>query len=116
VVLFLGNYASDLILLLGSLLGIGFGFYWLAFNVLTFEITEPETRDFFNGFLGLLSSLAGMVGPFAAGLIITSMEEFTGYKTIFALSLGFFSLAVLLSFFLQRRSAQGNFTFRTVLT
>lgn len=114
-VLFLGNHASQFILLLGGLLGVGFGFYWLAFNVLTFEITEPETRDFFNGFQGLLSSLAGMIGPMAAGAIITSMEKFTGYKIIFSLSLGFFTLAVVLSFFLKRRSAKGNFSFRRIL-
>ncbi len=47
-VLFLGEKTSENLLLLGSLLGVGMGFYWLAFNVLTFEITEPETRDFFQ--------------------------------------------------------------------
>ena len=55
-VLFAGSRAAEFLLLLGGLLGVGYGFYWLAYNVLTFEITEPETRDFFNGFLGILSS------------------------------------------------------------
>jgi YQGE family putative transporter len=114
-VLFTGDHANQFLFLLGGLLGIGFGFYWLAFNVLTFEITEPETRDFFNGFLGLLSSLAGMIGPFFAGWVITSMEEFTGYKLIFSLSLALFSVAVILSFFLKRRSAQGNFSFQRIV-
>ncbi|HET7579803.1 MAG TPA: MFS transporter [Bacillales bacterium] len=114
-VLLLGDHAGRYIFLLGGLLGIGFGFYWLAFNVLTFEITEPETRDFFNGFQGLLSSLAGMIGPISAGAIIASMEKFTGYKTIFSLSLGFFCLAVVLSFFLKRRRAKGNFSFRRII-
>ncbi len=50
VVLVAGKSASQYILLMGALLGVGYGFYWLAFNLLTFEITEPETRDFFNGF------------------------------------------------------------------
>src|SRR5699024_2308106 len=52
-VLIIAEKASTYNFLLGSLLGIGYGFYWLAFNVLTFEITEPDTRDFFNGFLGV---------------------------------------------------------------
>ncbi|HLT55781.1 MAG TPA: MFS transporter, partial [Bacillota bacterium] len=51
-VLLIGENASKYNFLLGSLLGIGYGFYWLAFNILTFEITEPDTRDFFNGVLG----------------------------------------------------------------
>nr|WP_307190321.1 MFS transporter [Geomicrobium sp. JCM 19039] len=58
-VLLLGQNASQMIVVVGALLGLGFGIYWLAFNVLTFEITEPGTRDSFNGFLGLFTSLAG---------------------------------------------------------
>ncbi|MBM4762302.1 MFS transporter [Bacillus sp. B15-48] len=108
-VLFVGTRASEFLLLLGGLLGIGYGFYWLAFNVLTFEITEPDTRDFFNGFLGILSSVGGMIGPFAAGLIISKLEKFTGYSIIFGLSLLLFSVAVFLSFFLKRRPAEGKF-------
>src|SRR3954451_15754290 len=93
-VLITGTNASTYLLLLGGLLGIGYGFYWLAYNVLTFEITEPETRDFFNGFLGILSSAGGMIGPIAAGIIITKFEEFTGYTFVFGLSLALFGLAV----------------------
>lgn len=114
-VLFIGERASDFLVLLGVLLGIGFGFYWLAFNVLTFEITEPDTRDFFNGFMGLLASFAGMVGPILSGWIISSMEEFTGYTVIFSISLGLFTGAVILSLFLKRRPANGNFSFREIL-
>ncbi|MEH7236033.1 MFS transporter [Bacillus sp. JJ1562] len=114
-VLWIGENASHYLLILGALLGIGYGFYWLAFNVLTFEITEPETRDFFNGFLGLLGSFAGMIGPIAAGIIISSMESFTGYTVIFGISLGLFAGAVVLSFFLKRRSAEGDFVFRRIL-
>ncbi len=114
-VLFLGEKANSYLLLLGILIGIGFGFYWLAFNVLTFEITEPETRDFFNGFLGLLTSFAGMIGPIGGGFLITSMEKFTGYKVIFGTSLTLFVVAVILSFFLKRRSATGNFDFLRIL-
>jgi MFS transporter, YQGE family, putative transporter len=114
-VLALGEQTSTYLLLLGGLLGIGFGFYWLAFNVLTFEITEPETRDFFNGFLGLLTSFAGMIGPISAGLIISKMEKFTGYTTIFTISLVLFTGAVILTFFLKRRAAKGSFSFRTII-
>ncbi|MCA0986049.1 MFS transporter [Guptibacillus algicola] len=113
-VLFLGQNAGHLLILLGALLGIGFGFYWLAFNVLTFEITEPDTRDFFNGFLGLLTSFAGMIGPIFAGFVISSLESYTGYKIIFGVSLLLFFAAVILSFFLKRRSAKGNFSFMRV--
>lgn len=114
-VLTIGTNASQFLLLLGGLLGIGYGFYWLAFNVLTFEITEPETRDFFNGFLGILSSVGGMIGPIVAGTVISKLEKFTGYSVIFATSLGLFSVAVLLSFFLKRRPANGQYMFLRIL-
>lgn len=110
-VLIIGEKASTYNFLLGSLLGIGYGFYWLAFNVLTFEITEPETRDFFNGFLGVLQSLGGMIGPITAGFIIAKMTKNAGYTTIFTVSFILFICAVIISFFLKRRQAKGSFYF-----
>ncbi|KAB2338528.1 MFS transporter [Cytobacillus depressus] len=114
-VLVIGTNASKFLFLLGALLGLGYGFYWLAFNVLTFEITEPENRDFFNGFLGILSSVGGMIGPIAAGFIISKLEKFTGYTIIFSTSLALFSLAVFLSFFIKRRPAKGKYFFTRIL-
>jgi YQGE family putative transporter len=114
-VLLTGTKASTFLLLLGSLLGMGYGFYWLAYNVLTFEITEPETRDFFNGFLGILSSTAGMIGPIAAGFIISRFEKFAGYSIVFGVSLGLFALAVFLSFSLKPRPAHGKYCFTRIL-
>lgn len=115
MVLLTGAKASTYLLLLGSLLGIGYGFYWLAYNVLTFEITEPETRDFFNGFLGVLSSTGGMIGPIVAGIIITRFTKFNGYSIVFGLSLSLFALAVFLSFSLKPRPAHGEYCFKRIL-
>ncbi|MCP3030325.1 MFS transporter [Halobacillus sp. A1] len=114
-VLIIGEKAADYNILLGSLLGIGYGFYWLAYNVLTFEITEPDTRDFFNGFLGVLQSFGGMTGPLFAGYVISRLDQLTGYTVIFAISFSFFILAVFISFGLSRRKARGNFSFRRIL-
>lgn len=108
-VLIIGDSAAKYNFLLGCLLGIGYGFYWLAFNVLTFEITEPETRDFFNGFMGGLESFGGMVGPLLAGIIIANMKTNIGYMTVFSISFGLFILAVIFSLFVKKRSASGNY-------
>lgn len=113
-VLLVGTKATDFLILLGALLGIGYGFYWLAYNVLTFEVTEPETRDFFNGFLGIMNSLGGMIGPFVAGWIISRLEKFTGYFIVFGISLFLFAIAVILSFSLKRRPAHGRYVFMEV--
>ncbi|GAE91188.1 membrane protein [Gracilibacillus boraciitolerans JCM 21714] len=85
-----GDKASQFPYLLGSILGIGYGFYWLAFNVLTFEVTEPESRVYFNGILGTLQSFGGMVGPFFAGYIISKLDNFQGYSIIFFISFFYF--------------------------
>ncbi|ADU94870.1 major facilitator superfamily MFS_1 [Geobacillus sp. Y412MC52] len=114
-VLLVGSRAHQYLLFLGALLGVGYGFYWLAFNVLTFEITEPETRDFFNGFFGVLTSSAGMIGPIVAGYMISSLAGAKGYTLVFSLSLGLFLVAVLLSFFLKRRAAAGKYLFVRIL-
>ena len=113
-VLFLGQQAAYFNILLGCLLGVGYGFYWLAFNVLTFEITEPDTRDFFNGFMGVLESFGGMVAPVIAGAIIAKLETNIGYTTVFSISLGLFLLAVFSSMFLKRRKAKGKYQLKQV--
>lgn len=101
--------AATYAFLLGCLIGIGYGFYWLAFNVLTFEITEPETRDFFNGWLGILESLGGMAGPLIAGYIISKFVNSTGYMIVFASSFFFFILAIATSILIHPRKAEGSY-------
>lgn len=115
-VLIVGEHASTYNMFLGSLLGVGYGFYWLAFNVLTFEITEPDTRDFFNGFLGLMQSLGGMIGPIMAGFIISQWENSRGYTIIFAISFLLFIAAVISSFYIKRRAAEGRFCFKRIVS
>ncbi len=109
VVLLLGEKAVNYTYMLGAILGIGYGFYWLAYNVLTFEVTEPETRDLFNGILGSLQSFGGMVGPLLAGYIITLMDNFKGYSTIFFLS--FFSFLFSDCLFVLSKEKKSNRSF-----
>lgn len=113
-VLLLGELAAYFNMILGCLLGIGYGFYWLAFNLLTFEITEPDTRDVFNGFMGALESFGGMVAPVAAGAIIAKLETNIGYMTVFSISLSLFLFAVVSSMFLKRRKAKGKYQLKQV--
>ncbi|WLV23572.1 MFS transporter [Aciduricibacillus chroicocephali] len=114
-VLFIGEKAPGFSFILGSVLGVGYGFYWLAYNVLTFEITEPENRDFFNGSHGILESFAGMAGPLIAGEAISRLNAFSGYTAIFIASFFLFILAIATSFFLKGRKAEGQFLFGKVV-
>lgn len=113
-VLLSGTHASRYIFLLGGCLGVGYGFYWLAYNVLTFEITEPHTRDIFNGFLGILSSFSGMIGPIVAGYIISRNVGDEGYMIVFGLSFFLFIIGIGCSFFLSKREMIGEYGFRVI--
>jgi len=113
-VLLLGERAVHHVLWLGALLGVGNGFYWLGYNVLYFEITEPDNRDRYNGFDGLFTSLSEIVAPLLSGWVIVTMSDLWGYTVIFAVSLGIFVVAVFLTFSLPKRPLQGKYALREV--
>lgn len=109
IILIFKEEASSHLFLLGALLGTGYGFYWLAFNILTFEITEPETRKVFNSVQGALLSLVGMLAPLCSGFVITRMPNLHGYYIVFGISLVMFLLGVIVSFFISHREMEGRY-------
>ncbi|WP_339260025.1 MFS transporter [Paenibacillus sp. FSL R5-0713] len=109
IVLWAGSKAVDWIWPLGILLGCSLGLFWIAFNVVYFEITDRENRDLFNGWVGLLGSMTGIIGPWFSGLIITRMTDNTGYRLIFTVSLVIYVIAVVFSFFLKKRKVSGTY-------
>lgn len=109
LVLWAGPKAVDWIWPLGMLLGCALGLFWIAFNVVYFEVTDRENRDLFNGWVGLLGSMTGIVGPWFSGLIISRMVDNSGYRFIFTVSLVIYVIAVVFSFFLKRREVSGTY-------
>lgn len=109
LVLSLGERAADYYVLLGAVQGLSSGLFWLAFNVVYFEVTDPDNRDRFNGAAGLLGSGAGMIAPWISGFLIVRMEASSGYRLIFTLSLIVFCIGVVVSFFLKKREASGSY-------
>lgn len=107
IVLVLGENAKNWAVPLGLLSGVAMGLFWLAFNVVYFEVTEPDTRDRYNGTAGLLGSAAGILAPWISGLLITALHGEKGYRLIFTLSLIIFSISVVLSFWLKKRRSEG---------
>ncbi|AWP26151.1 MFS transporter [Paenibacillus sp. Cedars] len=108
-VLWAGRDAVHYIWPLGLLFGVSLGLFWLAFNVVYFEISNAENRDWFNGWIGLLGSVTGIIGPWLAGWVITWMHGDEGYQLIFTVSLVIFAAAVVLSFFLRKRPVQNDY-------
>ncbi len=109
IVLMLQKQAADYIWLLGIVQGMASGFFWLAFNVVYFEVTGPESRDKFNGWAGLLGSGVGMFAPWISGYLISRMPDTSGYRLIFTISLGIFVVGVVFSFFLKKRKDKGEY-------
>ncbi|MGO4371959.1 MFS transporter [Paenibacillus sp. MCAF20] len=112
VVLLLGSAAKSYVVPLGMLSGMSLGMFWLAFNVVYFEVTDPDTRDRFNGWAGLLGSAAGIVAPWVSGFLITRLKDEQGYRLIFTISLVIFAVSVVLSFWLKKKHGQGTYNWK----
>ncbi|WP_438495091.1 MFS transporter [Paenibacillus sp. IHBB 3054] len=109
LVLWLGGQAVHYIWPLGLILGLSIGFFWLAFNIVFFEITEAVNRDFFNGWMGLLGSFTGIVGPWISGWLISLWPGERGYRVVFIISLCTYGISAVLSFLLQKRKSEGTY-------
>lgn len=109
-VLAAGKQAVRYVIPLGIIQGTAFGFFWLAFNVVYFEVTGPEDRDRFNGWSGLLGSFSGMIAPWISGMLIARAGGGGGgYRLVFTLSLAVFVVGVIVSFFLKKRKVTGHY-------
>ncbi|HEU4963187.1 MAG TPA: MFS transporter [Bacilli bacterium] len=108
LILTLGPRVINTYWLLGCLLGFGTGFYWLSYNVLVFEVTEPDTRDQFNGTNGFLFSLATGVAPMIAGKVLSYLPG-RGYTVLFLVSFALFIAAVVCTWLLKRRTGPPHY-------
>lgn len=109
LILVLGVNSVHYALGLGMVQGLASGLFWLAFNIVYFEVTERDTRDTFNGWMGILGSGSGMIAPWLSGYWITHMKDADGYRLIFTISLVIFLIGVVLSFFLKKRKVQQQY-------
>jgi len=110
VILLLDRQATHYVMLLGALSGLASGFFWLAYNVVYFEITEPDNRDKFNGWAGLLASAAGIFAPWISGMLIVAFAGGAGYRLIFTISLIIFGVCAATSFWLKKRKSTGSYS------
>ncbi|MBT2288635.1 MFS transporter [Paenibacillus albidus] len=109
LILFLRGNTVHYIWPLGLLLGVAGGLFWLAFNIVYFEITDARNRDFWNGWIGLLGAFTGIVAPWLSGYLISTLKGERGYRIVFILSLCIFALTAVLSFFLRKRKTEGAY-------
>lgn len=121
--LYAGFYLSLLLLqeqaaahlpLLGIFMGLALSAYALAGHVLVYDNTEPESREGFLNWQGLVGSLAGLLAPLTAGWIVSAMPELAGYRLIFIASFLLFAASAWVSVGLYRREQPAPYRLRQV--
>lgn len=112
LVLLLGTRSIAYIWLLGIVQGTANGLFWLAYNVLYFEVTDADNRDRFNGLAGVIGAAAGMAAPWFSGMLLSRMAADSGYRIIFLLSLAIFAIGALAALLLRDRPPEGAYDWR----
>jgi MFS transporter, YQGE family, putative transporter len=111
-ILFVGDRGVVYIYLLGFLYGMAAGFYWLAYNTLSFDLTSVNNRDTYNGIHGSCCGIAGAVAPIVSGYIITRFRGMTGYNIVFTMTLVIFGVLVFVSMILKCKNYGHSINFK----
>jgi YQGE family putative transporter len=116
LILIAGNKGGFYIYALGILYGTAGGFFWLAYNTLTFDFTCMDNRDTFNGFNGTCSSVAAAIAPIISGFIISRFAGFQGYNIVFIITLSMFVILVLISLIIKCKSYGSKVNFKMCIS
>ncbi|GAE34787.1 MFS transporter [Halalkalibacter akibai] len=81
--------------------GISQAAYWLSYFTLAHEVSNNENRHRYLGWNQLLMGVANLIGPAAAGVVISLSTELTGYSIVFSTAFVMFIIATIGSFRIQ---------------
>ena len=101
LILLVGKCCIYYVYPLGILFGIAAGFYWLAYNTLSFDFTSVTNRDTYNGFNGSCSGIAAAIAPITSAFIISRFEGVGGYRIVFIMTLTLFVILLGISLLLR---------------
>lgn len=116
LILFVGDRGTIYIYLLGFLYGMAAGFYWLAYNTLSFDLTSVNNRDTYNGIHGSCCGIAGAIAPIVSGYIITRFSGMAGYSIVFTMTLVIFGILVFVSMVLKCKDYGHSINFKKVFS
>jgi YQGE family putative transporter len=112
LILFWGSKGTYYIYFLGVIYGMATGFYWLAFNTLSFDFTHMNNRDTFNGFNGCCAGIAAAISPMISAYIISSFSGIKGYNLVFTVTLATFVALTLVSLLLRCKNYGHSLDFK----
>lgn len=116
LILFIGTKEIVYIFFLGVVHGMATGFYWLAFNTLSFDFTDINNRDTFNGFNGSFSGVTAAVAPMTSAYIISRFSGINGYGVVFSMTFAIFLLLILISIVLKCENCSSRIDFKRVFS
>ncbi|MBV7275574.1 MFS transporter [Clostridium thailandense] len=116
LILFIGNKGIIYIYCLGIIFGMAIGFYWLAFNTLSFDFTHVNNRDTFNGFNGSCSGISAAIAPITSAYIISRFSGLKGYRVVFLLTLIIFLVLFLVSGALKCKNYSNELNFKKIFS
>lgn len=115
-ILLLGKQGGIYIYVVGVLLGMAAGFYWLAFGTLSFDFTCTDNRDTFNGFNGSCAGVAAAVAPITSAYIISRFSGTRGYSFVFMSTLSLFVVLLFISLILKCKSYGNKLHFKKIFS
>ncbi|MBI3119977.1 MAG: MFS transporter [Candidatus Hydrogenedentes bacterium] len=98
LLLYLGEASARHPVELGFFLGITWGIFWAGNNVFGFDVTAPEERDYFFGWISAATGAARLFAPLLSGAILYWISApRRGYQVIFALAVLVYLAAIAFS-------------------
>ncbi|MDP5272609.1 MFS transporter [Chengkuizengella axinellae] len=88
----------DYFYIFAILKGISTAFYWLGYFTLMFDVSNNQNRHRYLGWNLILTHIATLVGPIAAGTIISQSDALSGYSLVFMIAFSLFLMAAVGSF------------------
>jgi len=100
-VLLLGSDSSTWILPLGLLRGLGEGWYWAGYHLVSYDATNEQDRDWYFGALSATNwLLTAALPPLAGATIVAGArwgDQYRGYEMVFGVAAGLLLGAVALA-------------------
>lgn len=115
LILSLKEQAQLFLIPLGIFNGIGQGFYYFSFNLLTGQLVKESEQGCFFSYQQTFSYLFGIIMPSLSGYIISIYTKLTGYYILFFISALLLIIGIYMSIFIKGLTLNQNIRLLEVL-
>lgn len=115
LILSLKEQAQLFLIPLGIFNGIGQGFYYFSFNLLTGQLVKESEQSRFFSYQQTFSYLFGIIMPSLSGYIISIYTKLTGYYILFFISALLLIIGIYMSIFIKGLTLNQNIRLLEVL-